>query len=260
MRGTYLNTAAVAVGASLGLIMGNQLPHKYQSIALQGLGLVVIGLGVKMFLESKNPITTAASITVGGVIGLALKLNHNLVQLSQSLQHAVGGSGQFSNGLIASFVLFCVGPMTLLGCFEDALENKIEILGLKSIMDAISSFFLAAAAGAGVLFTALLLFVFQGTITLAARPMRKFVSHENLVSETTSVGGAILIATGLGLANIKQLTPVNYIPALLIAPIVVVLQSKIGNRRARLLSAKLTSSKDIDLQNDSETTIPESFF
>ena len=164
----------MAVGASLGFLVGKAIPDSYQTVALHGLGLVTCCIGVKMFLQGRNPLVSALSIALGGIVGLALGLSHDIDMLAEWSKTALGqhGQDQFAHGLVTSFVLFCIGPMTLLGCMQDALEKKIELLGIKSTLDGIASFFLAAASGAGVIVTAVLLFIFQGTIMrLLARPL-----------------------------------------------------------------------------------------
>ncbi len=235
MRGTLLNTATVAVGASIGWAVGKAIPGSYQTVALHGLGLVTCGLGIKMFLQSKNPLIAALAVAGGGVIGLALGLHAGIGELANWFKHTLGQSGSphFVEGLVTSFVLFCIGPMTLLGCMQDALEGKIELLSLKSTMDGVAAIFLAAASGAGVLVTAFLLLIYQGCLTLAARPLRPIADDEELLAETTATGGAILFATGLGLLEIKDLQTANYLPAVFLAPAVVIIGRKFANRKIK---------------------------
>jgi len=232
-RGTILNAAVVAASGGLGLVAGKYLNHQYQDVALHGLGLVVVGIGIKMFLSSRNPIIAASAIVVGGIIGFGLGLQHLVDGLAHWSQVKFGGQAGFSEGLITSFVLFCVGSMTILGCFQDALENKIEILALKSTMDGIAAFFIAAATGAGVLVTAILLFLFQGTITLAAVPLKSITKNESVMAEINGVGGVLLISTGLGLVGIIDLKTTNYLPALILAPCFVALSLKLSSRFGR---------------------------
>lgn len=231
MRGTLLNTATVAVGACLGLLINKSLDRSYQEVALSGLGLVTCGFGIKFFLKGRNALVAAISVAVGGVIGLALGIHHGIDQLSEWTRHQVGGdAGTFNQGLITSFVLFCIGPMTLLGCVKDGLENDIELLALKSTMDGIASIFLAAAFGAGVLVCAALLLVFQGLLTLSARWLKRFVQNEALLDELTATGGAILLGTGIGLIGLKDLHTANYLPALALAPAVGSLMKRVEKR------------------------------
>ena len=233
MRGTLLNTTTVLVGATIGWTVGSYVPVEYQTVALHGLGLVTCGLGIRMFLKGNNPLIAALSMAVGGVLGLALGLNADIAQLALWCKIHLGQSGspKFVDGLVTSFVLFCIGPMTLLGCMQDALEKKIELLSLKSTLDGIAAFFLAAASGAGVVVTAFLLLIYQGAITLAARPLKPLAEDEDILGETTATGGAILFATGLGLLGIKDLETANFLPAVFLAPIFVILGRKMVKKK-----------------------------
>ena len=220
MRGTLLNTATVAAGAAVGLAVGRAIPTAFQDVALNGLGLVTVGLAVRMVLKGKNPLIAAVAIAVGGVLGLALGIHAGIEAVADWSRQRLGGgeTGRFAQGVVTSFVLFCVGPMTLLGCLQDALERKIDLLSVKSTMDGIAAVFLAAAMGAGVLLTAVLVLVFQGTLTLAARPLRSLAEDADALDETSGTGGAILLATGIGLIGLKDLHTANYLPAIFLAP------------------------------------------
>lgn len=223
MRGTLLNTATVAAGASLGLLVGKVIPTSYQEVAMHGMGLVTCGIAVRMFLKSGNPLIAAVSVSIGGVIGAALGLHDGITALAEWAKGAMGqgGSSHFVNGMVTSFVLFCIGPMTLLSCLQDALEKKLELMSLKSTMDGISAIFLAAASGAGVLVTALLVLVFQGSLTLLAHPLKPLAKDEEALQEVSATGGAILLATGLGLMEVKDFHTANYLPAIFLAPALV---------------------------------------
>jgi uncharacterized membrane protein YqgA involved in biofilm formation len=232
MRGTLLNTTTVAVGAGVGLAVGRTIPVSYQDVALNGLGLVTIGLAVRLVLKGRNPLIAAVAVAVGGVLGLALGIHAGIVNLAIWSREHFGGEGgaKFAQGMVTAFVLFCVGPMTLLGCLEDALEKKIDLLSVKSTMDGIAAVFLAAAMGAGVLLTAVLLLVFQGALTLLARPLRPLAADTEALDETSGVGGAILLATGIGLLGLKDLHTANYLPAIFLAPLAVVVGRKLPRR------------------------------
>lgn len=223
MRGTLLNTATVAVGATVGLAVGHGIPEAYKEVALHGLGLVTTGIGVQMFLKTRNPLIAAFSVAMGGIIGLALGIDAGIGALAEWAKAHFGGAGNatFAQGMITSFVLFCVGPMTLLGCLQDSLEKKIDLLSLKSTLDGIAAIFLAAASGVGVLLTAVLVLIFQGALTLLARPLRPLAQDEEALAATTGTGGAILLATGFGLLGIADLHSANYLPSIFLAPVLV---------------------------------------
>jgi uncharacterized membrane protein YqgA involved in biofilm formation len=232
MRGTLLNTATVAVGAGVGLLVGRTIPSTYQDVALHGLGLVTIGLAVRMVLKGRNPLVAAIAVAVGGVLGLAFGIHAGIEALAEWSRQRLGGgeTGRFAQGMVTSFVLFCVGPMTLLGCLQDALERKIELLSVKSTMDGIAAVFLAAAMGAGVLLTAVLVLLFQGALTLLARPLRPLAQDAEALDETSGTGGAILLATGIGLIGLKDLHTANYLPAIFLAPLLTVAARKLPKK------------------------------
>jgi uncharacterized membrane protein YqgA involved in biofilm formation len=234
MRGTLLNTATVAVGALIGSLIGQTIPAVYQEVALHGLGLVTCGIGIKMFLQGRNPLVAAVAIAVGGVLGMALGLHSGIETLAEWCRERLnqGPSGTFAEGMITSFVLFCIGPMTLLGCMQDAIEKKIDLLSLKSTMDGIAAIFLAAALGYGVLLTAGLVFAFQGLLTLSARYLKPIADDPEALAELSATGGAILLGTGLGLLEIKNLHTANYLPSIFLAPGLVMLSRRFRRKPA----------------------------
>jgi uncharacterized membrane protein YqgA involved in biofilm formation len=230
MRGTLLNTATVAAGSAVGWLVGKLIPGAYHDVALHGLGLVTVGIGIAMFLRAKNPLIAAIAVAVGGILGLALGIHAGIEHLAEWSKTRFGGSGQstFAQGLITSFVLFCVGPMTLLGCLQDALERKIDLLALKSTMDGIAAVFLAASLGKGVLLTAVLVLLFQGALTLLARPLRPLAQDEEILGELSGAGGAILLGTGIGLLGLADLHTANYLPAIFLAPVLVLVSRRLS--------------------------------
>jgi uncharacterized membrane protein YqgA involved in biofilm formation len=231
MRGTVLNTATVAAGASLGMLVGAHVPPSYQEVAMSGLALVVFGIGVKMFLQSKNAVVVLAAIALGGVLGTAMGISGGLENLSEWTRQRLGGGSHFNEGLITCSVLFCVGPLTLLGCIQDAIDGNIELLAVKSTLDGIGAFFFAAALGAGVLVSALFVLLFQGLLTLLARPLKAVAKDEDIIAAATGTGGILMMAIALGILSIKSLPTANYVPALILGPLFAVAARKITKRR-----------------------------
>jgi uncharacterized membrane protein YqgA involved in biofilm formation len=219
VKGTLINTGTVVVGSTLGLMVGQLLPANAQDIALSGIGLVNLALGVKMFLPSKNLILVAACIALGGILGLLLGVQSGLEALSVWAKEVVGGRGKFSEGLLTASILCCVGPMTILGCIQDGLECRSELLGLKSTLDGVAGFFLAASLGVGVLFSAVVILVFQGMITLLASRLKWLREDEELLNEFTAVGGLMILSIGISLLGLKQMPTANYLPGLLMVPV-----------------------------------------
>lgn len=236
MRGTLLNTATVAAGASIGLLAGAGVPENYQTIAMSGIGLVVVGIGIKLFLESKNVLYVAGAIAFGGILGTGLGIDAGLQSMTEWLRHQVNGGAHFNEGLIGASLLFCIGPMTLLGCIQDGLEGNIELLSLKSTMDGVAAFFYATALGRdggfGVLLSALVVLIFQGLLTVLARPLKPLASNSDLIAEASGAGGVILMGIGLRLLEIKMLPVANYLPALVLGPLFVAVARRLGRKRA----------------------------
>jgi uncharacterized membrane protein YqgA involved in biofilm formation len=231
MKGTLLNAGAVAAGACLGLAVGRQLPPSLEEAAMAGLGLVVSLIGVKMFFESKSPLMVVGSIAVGGILGAAFGLTSLLDAAAEAIRSHLGGGSTFNEALITTTVLFCVGPMTILGCLQDALEGKIELLATKSMLDGVGSIFFAATLGVGVLVTALVVLVVQGCITLCAKPLSRVLSDPAPIAEATAVGGAMMLGIGLNLLGIKHLRVEVYLPGLVLAPLFCATQARVKVRQ-----------------------------
>ncbi|MBC8066337.1 MAG: DUF554 domain-containing protein [Chlorobia bacterium] len=233
MRGTLLNTATVAVGSTIGALAGNQIPDSYKELVLSGLGLVTIGLGVKLFLQSKNVLIVAAAISLGGMLGMAIGIQGGIESFADWAKGALGGEGRFAEGLVTASVLFCIGPTTILGCLQDGLEKKIELLALKSTLDLFAAMFLAASMGWGVLLSAAVVLVFQGALTLAAKPLRPLAQDQDLLAEVSGTGGIMMIAIGLSLLEIKKLPTADFLPAISLAPVMVVVGRTLFHAKSR---------------------------
>ena len=235
-RGALLNFATVLAGALVGLAVGNRLPVGCQSIALSGIGLAVLGIGVKMFFRSTSGLIVVASIALGGILGVVIGIDSGLQAFSEMMRQRTGATdaNQFNSTLVATSVLFCVGPMTILGCMQDALEDKLELIGLKSAMDGVAAVFFAAtsvSAGLGVLVTAGIVLVCQSLLTFGARALQRVAKDEPLMAEITATGGVMLLGTALGLLDLKHLPVANYLPGLLLAPLFVILARKVSLRK-----------------------------
>ena len=232
-RGTLLNTATVAAGSLIGLAIGSGLDDRYKQIAIGGLGLVNIGLGVKMFLQSRNVVIVAMSIALGGMLGLALGIHGGIENFADWAKSTLGATGQdhFTTGLVAASVLFCIGPMTLVGCVEDGLEGRSELLAIKSTMDGIVSIFFAAAWGYGVLLSALVVLIFQSALTLMAGLLRPVAKDPDVLAEISGVGGVMLLSIALGLLDLKNLPTANFLPALILGPVFAIAFRRLSRNR-----------------------------
>jgi uncharacterized membrane protein YqgA involved in biofilm formation len=181
------------------------------------MGLFTMFLGVYMALKGHNFLVMVFSLILGTIAGELMALERNIEGLSHRLKKALKlGSPKFTDGLLTSFLLFCMGSMTILGAIDEGVGNGSEILLTKSLMDGFSSIALASAFGIGVTFSVIPLFIFQGGITLFAYRLGEFFP-EVIINDLTAVGGILLIGLGINILELKHIKIMNILPALLFA-------------------------------------------
>jgi hypothetical protein len=216
ISGTLINMAAVAVGGSVGLLFHSRLPERFTKTFFQAIGLFTLFLGFSMSLKTENPLLLIFSLIIGALVGTMLKLQERMEQSGTNLQAKLKlKGGKFSEGLVTSFLMFCMGSMTILGAIEEGLGNEPKLLLIKSLMDGFSSVALAAALGVGVIFSIIPLLIYQGGLTLLAAWFGHSVSTL-MINEITATGGILLIGLGITILGIKKIDVLNLIPALLI--------------------------------------------
>jgi uncharacterized membrane protein YqgA involved in biofilm formation len=215
MIGTLVNVGTIVAGSMLGIIFGQRLPRRVVTVVFHGIGLFTTGLGVTMFLESQWLIVVVLSLLFGGIAGGAIKLEERIESLSESIKHKFRFKDErFTEGLITSFLLFCMGSLTILGAMDEGIGNGSELLITKSVLDGFSSMALAAALGIGVLFSVIPLFIYQGGITLLSMWLGDFFA-QSVVNELTATGGVLLIGLGINLLKIAKIKVTDLLPSLL---------------------------------------------
>ena len=216
MIGTIINTAAVILGGSLGLVVKKNLPERYQDIFFQGIGLFTIALGIKMSLDMSNAMFVILSLIIGGLLGEALKLEEKTEHLSEKIKKITKSKNdRFTEGLITAFLLFCMGSMSIIGPIEEGLKGEIsDLLITKSLMDGFSAFMLSSTLGLGVVLSAIPLLLYQGGITIFADFIGNSI-EEDTIKNLTAVGGILLMGLGINILNIKHLRIINLLPALI---------------------------------------------
>jgi uncharacterized protein len=238
---TLLNVVAVLVGATLGVLVGARMPRRMQESLTDGLGLFPIALGASLtlgfMLDGGVPIghqlAVMAALLAGIVIGELLRLSDRLDALGAYAQRRLAGDDQtsrFSEGFVTSSIVFVVGPLTILGSVLNGLANDVQLLTVKSLLDGVASIAFAAALGAGVYLSAATVLVVQGSIATGAFLLGAGLADAH-VAAISAVGGLLLIGVGLRLLDIRQVRVVNFLPALLLAPVFVWLADQL----ARLL-------------------------
>ena len=221
MIGTLVNAAAVVVGGTVGMLLNKSMPERFKTIYFQAIGLFTIAIGISMVWNMQNIIMVVGSLAVGSLLGEWLNLEVGVERLANALKKRFKiGSEKFSEGLITSFLLFCVGAMTIVGAIDEGTGRSNEVLLTKSMMDGFSAILLASAFGIGVIVSAIPLLIFQGGITLLAMSAASFFTPD-IIQGLTSIGGILLIGLGMNILEIKKIRIVNMLPALVVVIIVI---------------------------------------
>lgn len=220
MFGTIINVIAVLIGSSVGLLIHKKLPDRLVKVTFQIMGLFTLVLGMKMALESQSLLVLVFSLIIGGVLGTFLRLDEYVQSLSEKLSKKIGGKNEnFTKGFITSFLLFCVGSMTIVGALEEGMNNDPSLLLVKSLMDGFSSIALTVAFGIGVMFSVIPLLIFQGGLTILAIYLGSFLPAE-YITEISAVGGIILLGLGLNLLEVTKIKIVDLLPAIIFSPLI----------------------------------------
>jgi uncharacterized membrane protein YqgA involved in biofilm formation len=224
VTGTWINVGAVLAGTLVGTLVGSRLPKGLQERVMAGLGLVILVIGVDLALawRDTNPLYVLGGVLLGGLAGEAIGIERQLERLGDRIQKAVAGEGhsKVSEGFVTASLLFCVGPLTVVGAIQDGLTGDYEALATKSMLDGFASIALSAALGWGVATAAATILIVQGGISLGATLFEDILKGEAL-DALTSAGGILIIGISLKLLAVKDVKVGNFLPALVFAPALV---------------------------------------
>ena len=216
MKGTLVNTAAVVLGSLIGMAVGSRLPEKVKQIVMNGLGLCTLLIGFKMAFKGEQILLIIGSLILGGIIGELLDIESWLERLGEKIKKRVkSDSGNFGVGVVTASLVFCVGPMTVVGSIEDGIRGDASILYAKSVLDGFASIAFASGLGIGVLFSAVTVLVYQGLLTLLGQKL-SFLLSGHVINELTATGGLMIVGIGLLLLDIKRVKVGNFLPALVV--------------------------------------------
>lgn len=232
MIGTWINIATIIIGGVLGLIIGRRFPENIHQTVVIGLGLFTSLIGVQLFLETTNAIIVLGSILLGSILGELIHIERHLMNFGQWAENQFyrwtkpqddendDSKGLFAKGLITASLLFCIGPMTILGSIQDGISGDYQLLAIKSVLDGFASLAFASTMGIGVIFSVGVVFIYQGSLTLFASFFQQILT-ETMMAEMTATGGVLLLALAISsLLQIKKIRVGNLLPALIIAPII----------------------------------------
>lgn len=226
MTGTFINVVAILAGSAIGLLLGSRLSDHLKSTVLSGMGIFTAAVGMQMFLKTENPLVVLGALILGALLGEWLRIetwleNRGIWLEKRFRRSSAGASSPFVRGFLAASVLYCTGPMALLGSISDGLSGDYLTLSIKSVLDGFLSIAFASTLGVGVAFSALPVLAYQGAISFLAAQLNAIVSTA-MMNEMTATGGILLIGIGISsLLEIKKIRVGNFLPALAIAPAIV---------------------------------------
>lgn len=213
--GAFVNAVGIALGSLVGVAFGSRLPERIRTIVFQGLGLCTLVLGLKMALPSQQPLIVIFSIVIGSAAGEALKLESRLMSVGDILKARLRSSNPlFTDGMVNASVLFCIGAMAIVGSFDEGIRGDRAVVFSKTLIDSFAALALASAYGIGVLFSALPVLIYQGSLTVLAGTFQQWLDPATM-TELTAVGGTLIIGIALNMLEVTRIALSNMLPSLL---------------------------------------------
>ena len=223
LTGTLLNAATVLIGGIVGTVVGDRLPDRLRENVVRGVGLFVTAMGVKFAIDTSNLLFMLGAILLGGIVGSLVGVDALLTRIGETLQRrfARDRASTVAEAFVTASIVFCVGPLTFLGSIQNGLAGDATLLTVKSVLDGFTATALAATLGWGVLLTVPLILVYQGGLAIGASLFAGILSDLQL-REMSAVGGLLLIGVGLKLLGIRDVKVADFLPAIVVSPLVVV--------------------------------------
>jgi uncharacterized membrane protein YqgA involved in biofilm formation len=217
--GSFVNAATVVTGSLIGMLVRDRLSENIKAIIFQAVGLATLVLGVQMALQVEDFLILIFSLIFGGILGELVRLDTRMENAGDRLKARLQSENAgFTEGLITAFLIFCVGSMTFMGALNEGLTGNRDLILTKAILDGFTSIVLASVYGAGVLLSAVPLFIVQAGLTLMAGSLEPWLSAV-LINQLTALGGALILGIGLNLLEIKAIKTMNLLPGLLVVTI-----------------------------------------
>jgi uncharacterized membrane protein YqgA involved in biofilm formation len=216
MLGTIVNAVGIIVGGAIGLLLKKGISSKISDTVMKGLALCLLYIGIVGCLKGKNTIIIIISVVIGASFGEWIDLDDKLKKLGDFIESKFSSKDEeisISEGLVTSSLLFCVGAMAIVGSLQSGLTGNHEMLFTKSLIDFVSAIIFASTLGIGVLFSSVLVFVYQGSITLLSQLIAPYLG-DLVVAEMTCIGSLLIIALALNMLKVTKIKVMNYVPAI----------------------------------------------
>jgi len=221
VKGAMVNFIAIILGSGLGLVLRRGISESYKKTIMQAMGLAVLFIGVKMSLASENSIIVVLSLGLGALLGEMADLEGKLNRFGEILTQIVGSRfGDVGKGFVTATLVFCIGAMAIVGSIQEGLTGDASIIYAKSLIDGIIAVIFTASMGIGVMLSAVSVFLYQGSITLAASVLQNLVTDE-MIHEISGTGGIMIVAIGLSMLKIIKIKLANLLPSLPLAAMLV---------------------------------------
>ncbi len=221
--GTLINTVTVLGGGVLGLVIGNRIPDRIRAIIVQVIGLTTLVIGLRDVIDTKNIVFPLVGMVLGGILGELLRIEDRLANVGELLRRRFAkqsSESSFVNGFVTATLLFCVGPLTILGAIEDASGKTPQLYIIKGTLDGFMTIIFTAVYGVGAIFSAISVFVVQGSLTIFGTSLDSLLS-DRMRLELFSAGGLAVIAIGINLLEIKKIRLGSLLPGLVVTPLLV---------------------------------------
>lgn len=207
MIGTIVNSAAIVLGGLIGSLFGEKIGERYTKPLLTAMAFVVAIIGIQGAIGTSSILIVVICMVIGLVVGIAFRLDDRINGLGDKIKDRLAGTkickGQFSDAIVTSSLIFCVGSMAILGSIQAGLNKDYSTLFAKAVIDGVSAVAFAAALGPGVILSAIPVFIIQGAITLLAGVAEPYLTSE-IITEMSAVGGPVFLAMSVNMLELRQ--------------------------------------------------------
>jgi uncharacterized protein len=227
LLGTMVNGLLIIIGTLLGRLL-TKIPENMKATVMHAIGLAVMVLGLQMGFKSANFLIVILSLVIGAVLGEAWKLEDKLNAVGDWLESKIGskGEGSISQGFVTATLIFVIGAMAIIGALDSGIRGDHDVLYTKAIIDGFTALILTTTLGIGVLFSAVPVVIYQGTIALFATQIDKLIPQalmDSFILELTATGGVMIFAIGLNMIGLTKIRVANLLPGILVTAVLVMI-------------------------------------